>query len=291
MKTLKISLLFLLFSTSVLFGQSAEQIMEKTNKVATESSYSTVQKMKLSTCKYAKEGKKMVCVEKARVKEIENVQKDTGPNKKDSKSVSIVLNPASEKGVGMLSFDYDAPDKDTDNWLYLSALGKVKRIVSSSDDDDTESGSFFGTEFSIEDMENPDLEDYTYKILSERNYRTRPAWIIESIPTASHARKTRYSKVVSWIDKERYIVLRTDLYNKHGRLKKRLTMSKIVQIDGIWVAKSMTMNNVSSHRVTKVSLSSIAFNREIPDNFLTQRTLTDFAFRERELAKLRAYIQ
>ncbi len=229
----------------------------------------------------------MSCIERPRVKVIESVQKDTGPNKKDSKSVSIILEPASEKGVGMLSFDYDDPDRDTDNWLYLSALGKVKRMVSSSDDDDTESSSFFGTEFAIEDMENQDIEDYTYKILKEGVYMKRPVWVIESIPTSKHARKTRYGKTISWIDKERYIALKVDLYDKHGRLKKRLTMRKIVKIDGVWVAKSMTMNNMKTKRVTKAALSTVAFNRPIPDNFLTQRTLTDFAFRERELMKLR----
>lgn len=287
MRIIKLTLLLLLIQTVSLYGQTAVEIMTKANEIATESSESSFQKMKLTTCKYGKKGKRIACIKKPRVKVIESVQKDTGPNKKDSKAVSIILEPAAEKGVGMLSFDYDDPDRDTDNWLYLSALGKVKRMVSSSDDDETESSSFFGTEFAIEDMENPDIEDYTYKILKEGVYRKRPVWVIESIPTARQARKTQYGKTISWIDKERYLALKLDLYDKHGRLKKRLTMRKIVKIDGVWVAKSLTMNNMKTKRVTKVSLSTISFNRPVPDNFLTQRTLTDFAFRERELMKLR----
>ncbi len=59
----------------------------------------------------------------------------------------------------------------------------------------------------------------------------------------------------------------------------------------VWVAKKMTMNNLVTNRVTHMSLYSVAFNIDIPGEFLTQRTLTDFAFRERELAKLRRHIK
>ena len=291
MKRIVFSIVLINFFVLSAFAMTPYEIMEETIRVARESSKTSIQKMKLSTCKYGIKKKRMVCVEKPRVKVIESVQKDTGPDDKDSKAVSIILEPASEKGVGMLSYDYDDLDRDNDNWLYLSALGKVKRIVSSSDDDDTESGSFFGSEFAIEDMETQKVEDYTYKLLKEGVYTKRKVWVIESRPTPKRARKTRYSKSVTWIDKERFIELKVDLYDKHGRLKKRLTMRKIKLIDGVWTARSMTMNNLSSRRVTQTSLTAIAFNHEVSDKFLTQRTLTDFAFRERELNKLRKYIK
>ncbi|MCP4751521.1 MAG: outer membrane lipoprotein-sorting protein, partial [Proteobacteria bacterium] len=205
-------------------AQSARDIVVKVDEVSQESYSSSIQKMKLSTCKYGRKGRKMVCVEKPRIKVIESVQKDAGAGGKDSHSIAIILEPIGEKGIGMLTYDYDDPNLDADTWLYLSALGKVKRMVSGSDDDDSASGSFFGTEFSIEDMESTKIDDYTYKILKETTYRKRSVWIVESVPTPKRARKTRYGKSVSWIDKERYITLKVELYNRYGKPFKRLTM-------------------------------------------------------------------
>lgn len=287
LKTVLSILICLGYFVSPAWAQSAREIMIKVDKVSREAYASSIQKMKLSTCKYGIKGKKMVCVEKPRIKLIESVQKDTGPNGKDSKAVSIILEPVGEKGISMLSYDYDDPNRDADTWLYLSALGKVKRMISGSDDDDAESGSFFGTEFSVEDMENRKIEDYSYKMLKETKYQKRPVWIVEAVPTPKRARKTRYGKSVTWIDKERYIVLKVQLYNRYGRLHKRLTMRKIKNIDNVWVARSVAMNNLITKRVTRMSLLALAFNVQVSDSFLTKRTLTDFAFRERELARLR----
>jgi hypothetical protein len=287
-------LVLVLFGTILfpisLFPQSARDIMVKVDKVSRESSTSAVQKMKLSTCKYGVVGKKMRCVEQPRVKVMESVQKDAGIDGKDTRSISIILEPIGEKGIGMLTYDYDAPEKDADTWLYLSALGKVKRMISSSEDSD-ESGSFFGTEFSIEDMEQSKVDDYTYKLVKESTYVGRPTWIIESKPKAKRAKKSKYGKSISWIDQERYLVLKVNLYNRHGKPYKQLTMRNIKKIDGVWIARNLTMNNRITRRVTNMDLISVAFNMAVPEDFLTQRTLTDFAFRERELANLRKYIQ
>ena len=293
MKTIKG--LFLLLIGITLFtprisAQTAREIMLEVDRVSRESSSSSVQKMKLSTCKYGVVNKKMRCAETPRIKVMESVSMDTGPEGKDTRSISIILEPIGEKGIGMLTYDYDAADKDADTWLYLSALGKVKRMISSSEDSD-ESGSFFGTEFAIEDVELNKVDDYTYKLLKESTYAGRPSWIIESKPTPKRAKKSKYSKSISWIDKERHLVLKVNLYNRHGKPYKQLTMRNIKKIDGVWVARNLTMNNRITRRVTNMDMISVAFNMKVPEDFLTQRTLTDFAFRERELAKLRKYIQ
>ena len=291
--SLSLSLSLLIVSGVMLpsvFAQTAEEIVREVDRVARESYTSTVQKTKLSTCKYHVKKKRMRCSEKPRIKVIESIQKDAGVNNLDSKSVSIILEPVSDRGIGMLSYDYDAADRDADTWLYLSALGKVKRMISSSESSD-ESGSFFGTEFSIEDMESNKVEDYTYRILKEGNYMKRPVWVVESVPTPKRARKTRYGKAISWIDKERYLTMKVNLYNRHGKLYKQMTMRGIEKIDNVWISRRVTMNNLSTRRVTNMELLSVAFNMEVSEEFLTQRTLTDFAFRERNLVKMRQYIR
>ena len=105
---------------------SALEIMERVDEESRKSTDSAFTRMKLTTCKYGKKDGKVKCAEKPRVKLVESAQINTGDDNKDTKSVSIILEPASEKGIGMLSYSYDDSDRDNETWLYLSALGKVK---------------------------------------------------------------------------------------------------------------------------------------------------------------------
>jgi len=163
-------------------------------------------------------------------------------------------------------------------------------MVSSNETSD-EGGSFFGTEFSVEDVVSRKIDDYTYKLMEQVTYATRPVWVIELIPTPERTKKSKYGKVMLWIDKERYIILKQDLYDRNGILFKQLTTSNIVQISNVWVARKAEMNNLLTRRVTSMELTAIAYNTEVPNEFLTQRTLTDFAFREKTLGKLRTYLK
>jgi len=277
--------------TTTAFSMTAKEIMTKVDKISTESTQSSIQKTTLSTCKYGKTGKKITCVEKPQVKVLEGVQKDTGSDLKDSKSISIVLQPIGEKGIAMLSYVYDDPDEDTETWLYFSEENKVRKIVSGdSDDEDAKKQAFFGTEFTVEDMETPKTDEYSYKIMKETTYQKRPVWIIESIPNPKRARKSEYSKSYSWIDKERFIILKGLVYNRRSVKYKTITMSKYELINNVWTAKRIIVKNLLSNRLTEMKLSEVTFNIDIPDAFLTKRTLTDFAFRERELEKLRKYL-
>mmetsp|Transcript_26309 Transcript_26309/g.12360 ORF Transcript_26309/g.12360 Transcript_26309/m.12360 type:complete len:141 (+) Transcript_26309:397-819(+) len=135
-------------------------------------------------------------------------------------------------------------------------------------------------------MENHDIEDYTYKILKETFYQKRPVWIIESIPTTKRLRKSKYGKSNVWIDKERFIELKVQMYNKRMEPYKQIIMGNIENIDGVWTARKITIKNLKTRRTSVMSLISVSYNIEIPEQFLTQRALTDFAYRERELAKL-----
>jgi len=176
--------IFLIISVSNVYAEtdlSAREIMEKVDDESRKSTESAFTRMKLTTCKYGLSGGKVKCAEKARVKLVESAQINTGEDNKDSKSIAIILEPASEKGIGMLSYSYDDSDRDNETWLYLSALGKVKRIsVRNSDDEETESASIFGTEMTTEDQETGKLDDYTYELLGQGTYRGREVAVIES---------------------------------------------------------------------------------------------------------------
>jgi len=270
--------------------RDARAIIDKMDAQQRLVSNGTFSRSQISTCKYGKKSKKISCIEKPRIKLMESVSKQYGNNNKDSKNVSILLQPASERGIGMLSYSYDDSSKDSESWLYLSALGKVKRLASGASDDQ-EPTAIFGSEFSTEDMESGKTDDYSYKILQQGAYKGKQVWVIESIPSQARLKKTYYSKILVWVDKERFIPLKIQSYDKRGQLYKRTSFRGIENIKGLWVAREATIMNLKSLRLSNMSTQKIALNVDVNDEFLTQRTLTDFAFREKHLSQLRAQVQ
>ena len=266
------------------FAQDAREIMRQAFNL--EDGETQISRTRISTCRYVTRNKKLACAEKPRVKVMESVRKDYGPNGKDVRSIMILLDPPGERGIGLLQYDYDDPNHDSDQWIYLSAMGKVRRIVSGSEDE-PKTGSLFGSEISYEDVEARHLEDYTYTLLKTVTYKNRPCWVIESKPTPAHARKSSYSKAVQWIDRERYLSLKINLYDRQGRPLKRLTTKGIEQVEGIWITRQMTVNNLQTKRISAMKIEALAVNPPVDDDFLTQRALTDGAFRESRLKKLR----
>lgn len=270
---------------------SAREIFEKMEDNQRAQSNSALSRMQLSTCKFGVRESKITCAERPRVKALESVGKGYGVDLKDTRSVIITLEPASERGIGMLSYAYDDASRDNESWLYLSALGRVKRIASGSDDDETEPGSLFGSEFTTEDQETGKLDEYEVNLLEETIIDGRAVWKIERIPNEDRARKSRYSRTVVFIDKERFIVLRMEMYDQYDREIKRMLSSRVELMNDIWVARSTTMMNLVSNRLSNMAFLEMHTGIEVPDEFLTQRTLTDAAFRETELEKLRSQIQ
>ncbi len=286
----------LLFASTLLMAQFSEaetglEILEKMEDYQRSITNSSFIKSKLSSCKFGLKNKKITCAEKPRVKLLEAVAINEGVKNRDTKTITIVLEPASEKGIGMLNFAYDEAGKDNETWLYLSALGRVKRIASGNSDDDSEPASLFGSEFTTEDTDTGKLNEYTINLLEETTVSNRPVWKIETLPNALRAKKTRYARTVIYVDKERYIPLRLEMYDKQGKEIKRSLSAKVEQIKGIWAARSQTMLNLVTNRLSNRVSQDIAVDVVIPSDFLTQRTLTDVAFRETQLGLLRSKVE
>lgn len=267
------------------------EIMEKVEDFQRATSDSAFNRMQLSTCKFGIKDSKITCAERPRIKSLESVGKNFGANLKDTKTVTIVLEPASERGIGMLSYAYDNSDQDNETWLYLSAMGRIKRIASGNSDDDSEPASVFGSEFTTEDTDTGKLEEYEINVVEETTESGRDVWKIEMLPNPERARKSRYSRTVVYIDKERYVSLRTEMYDQYGKEIKRLLSSRIEQIDGVWMSRSLTMMNLVSNRLSNMAILEINTGIDVEDEFLTQRTLSDVAFREAQLQKLREQVQ
>ncbi len=269
---------------------SGLEIMERVEDSQRATSDSAFNRMQLSTCRFGIKDNRITCAERPRIKSLESVGKNYGEDGKDTKNVTIVQEPAAERGVGMLSFSYDDTQRDNETWLYLSALGRVKRIASGNSDDDAEPASVFGSEFTTEDTDTGKLEEYEINILDETTESGREVWKIELIPNAERALKSRYSRTVNYVDKERFVVLRVEMFDQYDNEIKRLLASRIELVNDIWMARSLTMMNLVSNRLSNMAFLEIYTDVEVEDKFLTTRTLTDVAFRETELEKLRQQV-
>lgn len=269
---------------------TGREIMERVEDFQLATSDSAFNRMQLSTCRFGISDNRITCAERPRVKALESVSKNYGEDGKDTKGITIVLEPAAERGIGMLTFSYDDPERDNETWLYLSALGRIKRIASGNSDDDSEPASVFGSEFTTEDTDTGKLEEYEINLLEDTTEAGREVWQIEMIPNEERARKSRYSRTVSYIDKERWVPLKVEMYDQYGTEIKRLLASRVEEINGVWMARSLTMMNLVSNRLSNMAILEINLGVEVDDEFLTTRTLTDVAFREAELQELRSQV-
>ena len=270
-----------------LSGLEIMQLVDDANRRQNDSSFN---RMQLSSCKFGVTDGRITCAERPRVKSLESVSKNYGVELKDTKSVTITLEPAAERGIGMLNYGYDEAGRDNETWLYLSTLGRVKRIASGDSDEETEPASLFGSEFTTEDTDTGKLEEYSFNVLEETTTSGREVWKIEMIPNEERARKTRYSRQVNYVDKERFVTLRSEMYDRYDKEIKRLMAARVELVNDIWMSRSLTMMNLVTNRLSNMAFVEIYTDLAIEDEFLTQRTLTDAAYRETELEKLRAQL-
>ena len=268
-------------------GLEIMQLVEDAQRRMNDSSFN---RMQLSSCKFGVTNGRITCAERPRVKSLESVSKNYGAELKDTRSVTITLEPAAERGIGMLSYAYDEAGRDNETWLYLSTLGRVKRIAAGDTDEETEPASLFGSEFTTEDNDTGKLEDYSFNILEETTTSGREVWKLEMIPNEERARKTRYSRQVHYVDKERLVTLRSEMYDRYDKEIKRFLASRVELVNDIWMSRSLTMMNLVTNRLSNMAFIEIYTDLTIDDEFLTQRTLTDTAYRETELESLRSQL-
>jgi hypothetical protein len=221
---------------------------------------------------YGTQNMRMVLIDKRgreRVREIRALRRDQG---EDTQTIMFFLSPADVKDTGFFTYDYDDGDKDDDQWLYLPALKKIKRIASGD-----KSGSFMGSDFSYADMTDRDLDKYEYRLMKELEIDGHPVWQVESIPIDDdEIDETGYTKSVSFVRKDNYVVIRAVNWVKKGKRLKYFDVKKLELIDGIWVPTVMHMTTkkgkATLHK-TILTASDVRFNQDIPDSMFSVRQL------------------
>lgn len=180
------------------------------------------------------------------------------------KSIIIFDNPGDVKGTAFLSFTHKVgPDTQ---WLKFPRLPKPKRISSNN-----KAGAFMNSEFSFEDIASQEVEKYTYKYLRDEKFNGIECFVIESDPVDE---KSGYSKIVSFIDKERYVPLKQEFYNRGGDLKKTLTYSDYnLYLEKHWRAHLWSMENHQTGKSTELVMNNWKFKTGLSDRDFNKNSL------------------
>ena len=262
--TIGITVFNFLFTSAVIFREkayalSAREIMEKVNE--RDDGDRSISEMEMILID--KKGKK-------RVRKIKTYGREIG---RESQRLMFFVTPADVKNTGFLTFDYDEPGKDDDQWLYLPALRKIKRIAARN-----KSGSFMGSDLNYSDMNSPDLDLYDYTLMKETNVKDEKVWQIKAIPkNADEADKSGYSKSVIFIRQDNFMMTRAVRWVYKKKQNKYFDARKIEKIDGIWIATELHVTTKSGKKTmhkTIMNLRNIKFNQqEVNEDLFTIRRL------------------
>ena len=180
------------------------------------------------------------------------------------KTLSIFNNPRDIKGTAFLSFTHALePDEQ---WLYLPALKRVKRISSSN-----KSGPFLGSEYAFEDLTSFEVPKYKYKYLREEVLDGLDSFVIEMYPQYKYS---GYTREIIWVDKERYIPLKVDYYDRKNSLLKTLGYKGYKQyLEQYWRAGEMLMSNHQNGKKTSLKWENYQFRTGLTDRDFDRNSL------------------
>ncbi|MBI2382163.1 MAG: outer membrane lipoprotein-sorting protein [Gammaproteobacteria bacterium] len=169
-------------------------------------------------------------------------------------------------GTGLLTQDH--PAADSDQWVFLPALSKTRRIPG-----DRKGGNFVGSDLYYEDLQDrkPDKDSHTLR--GTEKFQGQDCQILESVPVS--ADNSVYSKRVSWIHPQTLIALKVELYEGKASPAKRLEVLKISKVQGYWTVMESKMTNLDTGHSTRISLTKIAYDKNLPDSLFSQQTLED----------------
>ncbi len=183
----------------------------------------------------------MILINASGQQSIRELEMKTLEGEAGDKTISIFLTPADVKGTKTLTHEHT--DRDDDQWLYLPALKRVKRIASRN-----KSGSFMGSEFSYEDIGNQHYDKFTYKEgIEEVDLNGVAYYKGTRIPKDENS---GYTKQVSWVAKDSFLLQKVDYYDRKGERLKTATFSEYKQIDGVWRVGKIEMVNHQNDKRT-----------------------------------------
>ena len=180
------------------------------------------------------------------------------------KTLVIFDQPNDVKGTAFLNYTHrDGPD---DQWLYLPALRRVKRIASNN-----KSGPFMGSEFAYEDISSQEIEKYTYEFLRAEDLEGTSTFVIQRIPVD---KRSGYTRQIVWYDQAEYRLRKVDYYDRKDELLKTLTYHDYAQyLDQFWRSARMEMVNHQTGKSTTLEWAGYEFQAGMSDRDFDQSAL------------------
>lgn len=249
----KYCLLLFLIAPSLLFSITGEEIMEKVREKDHPQSIHSAVLLEIIASDGSVQERKI----ESRMME---------DKKGNTYSLMEFKSPASVKNTRFL---IKTPEEGKDDkWIFLPALGKVRRITASEGQN-----TFMGTEFTYDDLSSQDAEDRNYTLLKEEEYGKYLCWVVESIP--KEPENNQYSKAIIWIIQNEDILspAKTELYNREDKLIKVLTMEKYANYQGFWLPGIIKMDNLENGRSSLLHNLKTAVNKKLNPRFFTKRYL------------------
>jgi outer membrane lipoprotein-sorting protein len=180
-------------------------------------------------------------------------------------TITVFLSPASVRNTRFLT--RQRKDGTDDQWIFLPALNRVKRIASTEG-----SGSFMGSDFTYNDMASTtyDTTEANHTLLGEESIDGRAAYKIKSVPY----KPTGYVQTVIWVDKEHYLPLRVEFYEKDpNKVTKVLATEQLVKMEGKWITNVVTMTTLATNHSTKVEILQAKYDIPINSGYFTTNFL------------------
>jgi hypothetical protein len=166
---------------------------------------------------------------------------------------------------------WEHPDADDERFLYLPALGRVRRIAG-----DEKQDSFVGSDLSYEDIGGRELADYVYTFSAPGATWTAPdgsthaAWALES---KAIDRDAKYPRAVSVVLKDRFIAVHADIFNRRNEREKVFDVKRLERVDGIWTVMDLVVANERDRTRTELTTTSIRYNVGLTENDFSRRAL------------------
>lgn len=218
---------------------------------------------------------KMILIDKKNQERVRKIARFAKYKGEDKYRLLFFLHPADVKDTAFLTYDYDSSEKDDDQWLYLPALRKSKRIATVD-----KSGSFMGSDLNYSDMTSMDLEDYDFSFYEkgkEGEVRGKKVWMIWSVPRSKDViHETGYEKSLLFVQQDIDMVVRAIRWDKDGGYLKYVDLRKVEKIDGIWTATDTLVTKKQGKttvHTTILTLENVKYNQDLEYDVFTIRRM------------------
>jgi outer membrane lipoprotein-sorting protein len=181
----------------------------------------------------------------------------------ESKSVLRFIAPAEVKGVALLIHNH--PDRSSDQWMWTPAIERDRRIALQD-----RSTRFFGTDFSYEDLEERDVNQFDFKLLGEETVDGVSCWKLESRPREKKVSQYLYSHV--WVRKDHYVYAQIEAFNKSG-LARKIKYSDVQNIQGLWTPKVVEVIDIAKKSRTVLKFDKLQYDVKLDGDLFTLQAL------------------